>query len=102
LAYLAYQLEVQDTSAKRENVKAAGGRKFYGIVLVAVVRKNCVRERIRVNATLLHCDLLIGRGREGKLANTAIDGEYNLSGPGISIEHHAAVFAPARADSTVL
>ena len=25
LAYLAYQLEVQDTSAKRENVKAAGG-----------------------------------------------------------------------------
>ena len=29
MAYLAYQLEVQDTSAKRENVKAAGGRKFY-------------------------------------------------------------------------
>ena len=31
LAYLAYQLEVQDTSAKRENVKAAGGRKFYEV-----------------------------------------------------------------------
>ena len=45
-----------------------------------VVRKNCVRERIRVNATLLHCDLLTGRGREGKLADTTIDGEYNLSG----------------------
>jgi hypothetical protein len=45
-----------------------------------VVRKTCVRERIWVNATLLHCDLLTGRGREGKLANTTIDGEYNLSG----------------------
>jgi hypothetical protein len=33
-----------------------------------------------VNATLLHCDILTGRGREGKLANTTIDGEYNLSG----------------------
>ena len=31
LAYLAYQLEVQDTSAKRENVKAVGGRKFYEV-----------------------------------------------------------------------
>jgi hypothetical protein len=48
--------------------------------VLGVVRKNCVRERIRVNATLLHCDLLTGRGREGKLANTTIDGEYNLSG----------------------
>ena len=45
-----------------------------------MVRKNCVRKRIRVNATLLHCDLLTGRSREGKLANTTIDGEYNLSG----------------------
>ena len=50
------------------------------LIEIAVVRKNCVRERIRVNATLLHCDLLTGRGREGKLANTTIDGEYNLSG----------------------
>jgi hypothetical protein len=43
--------------------------------LVPWCAKNCVRKRIRVNATLLHCDLLTGRSREGKLANTTIDGE---------------------------
>jgi hypothetical protein len=66
------------TSLSRNTIAFTAGS---SIVLVApVVHKNCVRERIRVNATLLHCDLLTGRGREGKLANTTIDGEYNLSG----------------------
>jgi hypothetical protein len=76
---LLRDLVFQDfTSLSRNTIAFTAGS---SIVLVApVVRKNCVRERIRVNATLLHCDLLTGRGREGKLANTTIDGEYNLSG----------------------
>jgi hypothetical protein len=97
---LLRDLVFQDfTSLSRNTIAFTAGS---SIVLVAVVRKNCVRERIRVNATLLHCDLLTGRGREGKLANTTIDGEYNLSGQELPLSIMRLYLRPARADSTVL
>jgi len=49
----------------------------------------------------LHCDLLTGRGREGKLAKYYDRWRVQPFGPGVAIEQHAAVFAPAQADSTV-
>ena len=52
--------------------------------------------------TLLHCDLLTGRGREGKLANTTIDGEYNLPGQELPLSIMRLYLPPARADSTVV
>jgi hypothetical protein len=68
---LLRDLVFQDfTSLSRNTIAFTAGS---SIVLVApVVRNNCVRERIRANATLLHCDLLTGRGREGKLALSKI------------------------------
>jgi hypothetical protein len=88
---LLRDLVFQDfTSLSRNTIAFTAGS---SIVLVApVVRKNCVRERIRVNATLLHCDLLTGRGRE--ISKYYDRWRVQPFGPGIAIEHHAAVFAP--------
>ena len=75
---LLRDLVFQDfTSLSRNTIAFTPGS---SIVLVLWCAKTACGKEFGVNATLLHCDLLTGRSREGKLANTTIDGEYNLSG----------------------